>query len=163
MRVWATLAMVVFIGSAAAMQVAQAQTVYKWVDENGAVQFSDRPPVSAQAEEIELEMPTAQPAEPAGTEVSSSDPSAFVLAGRWRNTEPDQIIVMTLQAGGGSRWQVTYQGQNWSDLTGKWEADDSSLTLTNQLGRTDYGLTVLSEDEIQLTDGQLGAAMIFTR
>lgn len=149
--------------AAGALHTSAAQTVYKWVDESGTVQFSDRPPESVEAEEIELAVPSEPVTESAGTQAADPGGDTMPLAGRWQNALPDQTIIMTLEPGGGSRWQVTYQGQNWSDLTGTWETSEDRLTLHNQLGRTDYGLTVLSEDEIRLLDGQLGTAMVFTR
>ena len=162
MRRW-QIRVLITVLSAIAVSSATAQTVYKWVDESGTIQFSDRPPESAVAEEIELELSTESVPQVAESQNGPLEPEPFAMAGRWQNILPDQTIVMTLQPSGGSRWQVTYQGQSWSDLTGTWEADEERLTLHNQLGRTVYGLTVVSEDEIRLFDGQLGTAMLFKR
>lgn len=54
MRRWLAVALLVGIG------VAQAQTTYRWVDEQGKVHYGDRPPVSA-AGKVE----TRKPAPPA--------------------------------------------------------------------------------------------------
>jgi hypothetical protein len=64
-----------------ACTVAVAATVYKWVDENGVVHYSDQPHENAQKVELKAPQTYTSPKSPAGTQssrTSTSKPSAPV-------------------------------------------------------------------------------------
>ena len=141
----------------------QAQTMYKWVDEDGNVQFTDTPPPEQDAEALEYKSDRNSEASDAADQSADGAISKSNVIGQWRSTADDQTIDLTLSASGQSRWKVTFQGKDWSDLTGTWVLDGDRIVLNNQLGRSVYAVSVVSGSEIELTDPDWGTAMLFRK
>lgn len=49
------------LGGGLVLSLAVEATVYRWLDEQGRVQFGDRPPAHRQVEQIELKVPPSAP------------------------------------------------------------------------------------------------------
>ncbi len=141
----------------------QAQTMYKWVDEDGNVQFTDTPPPEQDAETLEYKSDRNSEASDAVDQPADGALSKSNVIGQWRSTADDQTIDLTLSASGQSRWKVTFQGKDWSDLTGSWVLEGDRIVLTNQLGRSVYNVSVVSGSEIELTDSEWGDVMSFRK
>lgn len=106
-----------------AMQVQASSKIYTWVDENGVVQFGDRPPLTANAQEIKMQ----------GQATSNVVVTPALLQGNWRVSGPP---------GETQEWLVREDGRIQIDIKlgndrriihGNWILNGSIMTLNADL------------------------------
>jgi len=104
-------------------QVLAADKIYTWTDENGVIQYGDRPPSNSGAKEVKVR----------GFQENILVISAEALEGNWRVINSSgQIQDWTVRKDGRIQIDIR-QGANRTIINGAWQLSDAIFTVNSEL------------------------------
>lgn len=122
--------------------VIAADKIYTWTDENGVIQYGDRPPRDSQATEVKIR----------GFQENILEISAEKLEGNWRVINASgQIQDWVVRKDGRIQIDIR-QGANRTIINGAWQLSDTIFTVNSELiQEIKGGQATVNDSPVQFT------------